>query len=57
VRFVKETVQTWVFDLGTGEPKGAVQSPGGWWLNTPTPGIWQALATRSGGEVVSAESY
>lgn len=55
VRFVKETIQSWPFNSISGEPVGARLSPGGWWTNLPTPGIWQALATRSGNEVVHPE--
>jgi prepilin-type N-terminal cleavage/methylation domain-containing protein/prepilin-type processing-associated H-X9-DG protein len=56
VRFVKETVQSWTLDPMSGQPKGATQNRGGWWLNTPPPGIWQALGTRGGGEAVNVDS-
>ena len=52
VRFIKETIQTWPFEPITGNPVGASVGPGGAWINLPAPGVWQALATRSGGEVV-----
>jgi prepilin-type N-terminal cleavage/methylation domain-containing protein len=52
VRFIKDTIQTWPFDPTTGSPTGAIQNPSGWWTNLPTPGIWQALATRAGGELI-----
>ena len=53
VRFVSASIDTWPFDPITGLPSGASRDPGGWWVDLPTPGIWQALATRSGGEVLS----
>jgi prepilin-type N-terminal cleavage/methylation domain-containing protein/prepilin-type processing-associated H-X9-DG protein len=57
VRFVKETVQTWPFDPLTGNPEGATRSADGWWENLPRPGVWQALGTRSSGEIVDASSF
>ncbi len=59
VRFVKDTVNSWPLnhdDLPVGaEPRGG--EFGFYWGNLPRPGIWQALATRAGGEVVSADGY
>ena len=57
VHFISETIQSWVCDSGTGYPLGASRTPGGWWTNLPQPGVWQALATRAGAEVVSATSF
>jgi prepilin-type processing-associated H-X9-DG protein len=57
VRFIKDTIQSWPFDPITGIPRGARRNPGGWWENLPRPGIWQALATRSGGEVVDTGGF
>ena len=57
VRFVKDTISTWPFDPITGAPLGARQATDGSWTNLPNPGIWQALATRSGGEAVESGSY
>jgi prepilin-type N-terminal cleavage/methylation domain-containing protein/prepilin-type processing-associated H-X9-DG protein len=54
VRFVKDSINTWPFDPLTGQPAGAVQSSGGWWTDLPPRGVWQALSTRAGREVVSA---
>ncbi len=59
VRFVKNTVNSWPLDRED-LPIGAEPQGGEWgfyWGNLPRPGIWQALATRSGGEVISAESH
>lgn len=55
VRFVKDTIQSWPYDSATGQPAGATLGPGGWWSNAPSPGIWQALSTRSGGEPNSGD--
>jgi prepilin-type N-terminal cleavage/methylation domain-containing protein/prepilin-type processing-associated H-X9-DG protein len=52
VRFVKESIDTWSYDRMTGQPSGAVESSNGSWTNLPSAGVWQSLATRSGGEVV-----
>jgi prepilin-type N-terminal cleavage/methylation domain-containing protein len=57
VRFLKDTVSTWPADPLTGEPAGVRQDPGGWYENVPPPGVWQALATRSGREAVAADSF
>ncbi|MBX6312307.1 MAG: DUF1559 domain-containing protein, partial [Isosphaeraceae bacterium] len=56
VRFVKETIQSWPFDPLTGQPRGAVQTAGGWWENVPAPGVWQALSTRAGGEAIATDT-
>ena len=48
--FLKDSIQSWPFDPNTRFPAGAVRDPGGWWTNLPRPGVWQALATRSGGD-------
>ncbi len=53
VRFVKATVDGWPADPITGRPIGAILDPGGWWVGLPRPGVWQALATRAGSEVVA----
>ncbi len=52
VRFVKDSVDSWAVDPMTGNPIGAKQAADGSWTNLPRPGIWQNLATRSGGEAV-----
>ncbi|RUL88080.1 DUF1559 family PulG-like putative transporter [Tautonia sociabilis] len=53
VRFVKESVNSWNLDLELGIPVGPNGSP----IPPPPAGIWQALGTRNGGEVVSSDSY
>jgi prepilin-type N-terminal cleavage/methylation domain-containing protein/prepilin-type processing-associated H-X9-DG protein len=57
VRFIRDSIQTWPFDSLTGLPLGAVETAGGWWVGTPPPGVWQALATRAGQEVIDASNY
>ncbi len=58
VRFIKDTIQTWPYDAGTGWPVGeAYHTPEGFWQNVPPAGIWQALGTRSGGEVIGEGQY
>ena len=57
VRFLKDSIQSWPFDPNTGQPDGAVSTSGGWWIHRPNPGIWQALATRSGGEAIGPDSW
>ena len=56
VRFLKDSIQSWPFDPATGQPTGARRDPGGWWVGTPAAGIWQSLATRAGGEIVSDDA-
>jgi prepilin-type N-terminal cleavage/methylation domain-containing protein len=51
-RFIKDSIQSWPFDPATGRPAGAVPTSEGWWDRGPPPGVWQALATRAGGEVI-----
>jgi len=51
-RFVKETIRSWPSDPATGLPAGSRRAPGGWLEGLPPPGVWQALATRNGGEAI-----
>lgn len=54
VRFIKNSIDSWPIDpTGPGSPLGAVRKEEGFWTNLPPKGIWQALSTRSGGEVIS----
>ncbi len=57
VRFVKETSDKWACDLYSGFLVGAVPNSGGWWSGLTSPGVWQRLATRAGGEVVDADGF
>ncbi len=56
VRFIKETIQSWPLDPINGEPAGIGRDPGGWWVNLPRPGVWQALGSRNGREMASSSS-
>lgn len=56
VRFIKDSIASWPYDPYNGRPAGSRQKPGGWWENLPPGGIWQALGTRSGGEVSGQET-
>jgi prepilin-type N-terminal cleavage/methylation domain-containing protein/prepilin-type processing-associated H-X9-DG protein len=61
VRFLKDTISTWTFD-NTGTPLGAAmnQTTKVWSVSDPTqfkPGVYQALGTINGGEVISADPY
>ena len=57
IRFIKDTIQTWPFNPTTGNPTNASQNGQGAWVNLPPSGVWQALSTRAGGEVISSDSY
>jgi prepilin-type N-terminal cleavage/methylation domain-containing protein/prepilin-type processing-associated H-X9-DG protein len=49
VRFVKETVQSWPTDPMSGVPLGSVGSR--------ATGLWQALGTRNGSEVLTDDAF
>ncbi|GIW88379.1 MAG: hypothetical protein KatS3mg108_2703 [Isosphaeraceae bacterium] len=54
VRFVRDSINSWSIDeYGKGSPLGAWEDDEGYWVNVPRPGVWQALSTRSGGEVIN----
>jgi prepilin-type N-terminal cleavage/methylation domain-containing protein/prepilin-type processing-associated H-X9-DG protein len=62
VRFLKDTINTMPFSQSTGQPLGIT----GDYTNYTTPftiapgtkfGVYQALSTRNGGEVISADAY
>jgi prepilin-type N-terminal cleavage/methylation domain-containing protein/prepilin-type processing-associated H-X9-DG protein len=59
VQFLKETIDCWRIDPATGLPPGIWYAPPG--LIHVAPGtqfpIYQALATRNGGEVIGAQAY
>jgi prepilin-type N-terminal cleavage/methylation domain-containing protein/prepilin-type processing-associated H-X9-DG protein len=60
VRFLKDTISCWTFD-GTGTPLGVgYDSNNLWTVANPSlykPGVYQALGSINGGEVVSADQY
>ena len=60
VKFIKETINTWQINGSTGLPNGVgLDSNGRVYTVAPGTqfGVYQALSTRSGGEVVSADNY
>lgn len=57
VRFIKDTIQSWPGNPVSGNPAGASQNGQGAWINLPPSGVWQALSTRSGGEVIGSEAF
>ncbi len=66
VRFIKDSINTMPFSQATGAPLGIIAgttqcSAGSAPIYSLQPGsqfgTWQALSTRAGGEVISADSY
>jgi prepilin-type N-terminal cleavage/methylation domain-containing protein/prepilin-type processing-associated H-X9-DG protein len=66
VRFIKDSISTLPFSQTTGLPNALIATPNGSCSNSAPIysfqpgtqlGVWQALSTRAGGEVVSADSY
>jgi prepilin-type processing-associated H-X9-DG protein len=59
VRFLKDSIETWRYDPVTGLPIGVTFDPNGPYKLAPGVrfGVYQALSTRSGGEVISADAY
>jgi prepilin-type processing-associated H-X9-DG protein len=59
VRFIKDTIDSWPMDAQTATPLGVIQDANG--LFQLTGGarfhIYQALTTRNGGEIISADGY
>ncbi len=60
VRFIKESISSWQLNAATCLPLGVTKAGNGapyvWALPT-TFGVYQQLASRNGGEVVSADSF
>jgi prepilin-type N-terminal cleavage/methylation domain-containing protein/prepilin-type processing-associated H-X9-DG protein len=58
VRFLKDTISTWQLN-STGTPVGASWNAQTylWTLGTAQPGVYQALGSINGGEVISADAY
>ena len=53
VHFIKSTIQSWNFRLLT-------QDANGFWVVPPAPfvyGVYQALSTRNGAEVINSGAY
>jgi prepilin-type processing-associated H-X9-DG protein len=58
VKFLKDSINTWPFNAKTGFPTGVSDVSGVQVLAPGTQyGVYQALSTRAGGEVISADAY
>jgi len=58
VRFIKDTINGWPYDQKTGEPTNVNFDQGsGLFTVNPPMGVYQALSTRNGGEVISADQF
>uniref|UniRef100_UPI0013EC3A85 DUF1559 family PulG-like putative transporter n=1 Tax=Aquisphaera insulae TaxID=2712864 RepID=UPI0013EC3A85 len=60
VRFLKDSIDSWPIDPATGLPKGVTKvAPYSTYALDASSrfGVFQALSTRSGGEVISADQY
>jgi len=59
VRFIKDSIDSWPMNAQTATPLGVIQDSNG--LFQLTRGarfhVYQALTTRKGGEIISADSY
>jgi prepilin-type N-terminal cleavage/methylation domain-containing protein/prepilin-type processing-associated H-X9-DG protein len=64
VKFLKDSINTWALTNATGS-HGAVYPAGSVWNSscfiwsngTAQPGVYQALSSRNGGEVISSDTY
>jgi prepilin-type N-terminal cleavage/methylation domain-containing protein/prepilin-type processing-associated H-X9-DG protein len=61
VKFIKDTIDTWQISPATGLPPGVTLANPALSIYTFAPGtkvgVWQAISSRNGGEVVSADQY
>ena len=60
VRFLKDTISTWPANQTDGLPLGVTFNPNGPYTvdaKIAKPSVYQALSTRAGGEVISADAY
>jgi prepilin-type N-terminal cleavage/methylation domain-containing protein/prepilin-type processing-associated H-X9-DG protein len=59
VRFIKDSIKSWMPDPATGLPRGLTFDPAGPYKLAPGTnwGVYQALSTRNGGEVIDSASY
>jgi prepilin-type N-terminal cleavage/methylation domain-containing protein/prepilin-type processing-associated H-X9-DG protein len=58
VRFIKDSISTWAFNPTTGFPIGVTDNGGNFSLAPGTrAGVFQALSTIQGGEVLSSDQY
>ena len=57
VRFIKDTIQSWPLDGNNNPINVTTNSNGTYTVLQPGFGVYQALSTRKGGEVISADQY
>jgi prepilin-type N-terminal cleavage/methylation domain-containing protein/prepilin-type processing-associated H-X9-DG protein len=58
VKFLKDSISTWPFNPTTGFPNGVTDNSGTQVIAPGTQmGVYQALSTKAGGEVISADAY
>jgi prepilin-type N-terminal cleavage/methylation domain-containing protein/prepilin-type processing-associated H-X9-DG protein len=58
VKFLKDTINCWPYRTSDGQPINLIFNPdGSLGIAAGTQGVYQALSTRAGGEVVSADAY
>jgi prepilin-type processing-associated H-X9-DG protein len=58
VKFIKDTIATWQYNPTTGFPLGVTLNNGVLTVSPGTQlGVYQALSTRAGGEVISADQF
>ncbi len=58
VRFLKDTINTWPYNASQGTPSNLTSDANGVFSVLPgTQGVYQALSTRNGGEVISSDSH
>src|SRR5262249_57919134 len=55
VRFIKDTINSWQFDPRTGYPVGVTRDVSVWQMAPATTvGVWQAIGSIAGGEIIPA---
>jgi prepilin-type N-terminal cleavage/methylation domain-containing protein/prepilin-type processing-associated H-X9-DG protein len=58
VRFIKDSINTWPYSPVNGAPTNvSYNSSTGLFTLGPPSGVYQALSTRAGGEVISSDQY
>jgi prepilin-type N-terminal cleavage/methylation domain-containing protein/prepilin-type processing-associated H-X9-DG protein len=57
VRFLKDSINSWPMLPGSIKPANVTFTDPLFVVGPPGMGVWQALTTRNGGEVISADAY
>jgi prepilin-type N-terminal cleavage/methylation domain-containing protein/prepilin-type processing-associated H-X9-DG protein len=58
VKFLKDTINTWPYDPSNGNPTNvSFNYSTGLFSLSPAGGVYQALSTRAGGEIVGSDQY